>query len=320
MLGFAHHDGKIRALPLGTTLMVGVALMAGGLYFAVSQQDRYGSWSMDDNPLAGLLYFTGAVLILLRLYTRMDWLGRLPTLDAIVSLINSRAMTIYLWGNFAIFLAPFALEYAGLGQFDREDALGYTVEFAMAWALIFVAVLLVGWVEDLAAGKRARLLPFNRVKPVTVFEESAPAAPEAASPAPRVPDAPRPSLGNFVVDTHTGPSLNGSPNGHPRGGNVVLAERPVELADLDVEDDTPESVGAPAGRAADVRANFVVDEVSEEEAAELEDVQAGPAETRVADPANPTPIVVHVEEGAAVVLDPPAPDNREEGRPGSDAQ
>ncbi|MCW2697565.1 MAG: Peptidoglycan/LPS O-acetylase OafA/YrhL, contains acyltransferase and SGNH-hydrolase domain [Modestobacter sp.] len=316
MLGFAHHDGTIRDLPLGTTILVGVALMAGGLYFALSQQERYGSWNVDDNPLAGLLYFTGAVLILLRLYRRMDWLGRLPTLDAIISLINSRAMTIYLWGNFAIFLAPYALEYTGLGQFDGEDTLGLTVEFAVAWALIFVAVLLVGWVEDVAAGKRPRLLPFNRVKAVTVVSEQPASAPAAAAVEPALHEGPRSSYGNFVVDT--GRAGQPAPNGHPRGGTVVLAERPVELADLDVEDDSPEAVGAPSGRAADVRANFVIDEVGPEEAEALEGVQAGPERTRVADPANPTPIVVHVEE-AGVVLDPPVAGKRGDGRPGSDA-
>ena len=31
------------------------------------------------------------------------------------------------------------------------------------WTLIFAAVLLVGWVEDVAAGRRPRLLPWNRV-------------------------------------------------------------------------------------------------------------------------------------------------------------
>jgi acyltransferase-like protein len=310
MLGFAHHDGKIRELPLGTTLMVGVALMAGGLWFALSQQERYESWNVDDNPLAGLLYFTGAVLILLRLYTRMDWLGRLPTLDAIISLINSRAMTIYLWGNFAIFLAPFALAYAGLGDYVTDDLRGQTLTYLGAWALIFVAVLLVGWVEDVAAAKPPRLLPFTRTKRVQVFSEGeAPAGKGARSDLATVAagGSPRSVTGNFVVDPGTGQraAVNGS---RPETGTAVLTERPTELSDLGIEDDSPEAVGAPAGRSEDVRANFVIDEVTPEEEEALQDVQAAPEHTGTADPANPTPIVVHVDEPAVVTDSPPPGD------------
>jgi peptidoglycan/LPS O-acetylase OafA/YrhL len=299
MLGFAHHDGKIRELPLAGTLLTGVALMAGGLWFAVAQQERYGSWNVDDNPVAGMLYFTGAVLILLRLYTSMNWLGRLPTLDAVISLFNSRAMTIYLWGNFAIFLAPYALAYTPLAQYDVDNAGGFALEFAMAWALIFAAVLLVGWVEDIAAARKPRLLPWTRVKPVKVFGED----PVPPADAPRselasvVTGGPRSAHGNFVVDPDGARATNGSRAG--AGTAVLGGERPRELADVGIQDDTPESVGAPGGRSADVRANFVVDEVTEEEAAALEGVQAGPEDTAFADP-DPAPITEVLEEPAPV--------------------
>ena len=307
MLGFAHHDGKIRELPLGTTIMVGVALMAGGLWFALSQQERYESWNVDDNPLAGLLYFTGAVLILLRLYTRMDWLGRLPTLDAIISLINSRAMTIYLWGNFAIFLAPFALEYAGLGAFVTDDLRGQTLTYLAAWALIFVAVLLVGWVEDVAAAKRPRLLPFTRTKRVQVFSEDPATAGGGARSdlATLVANgSPRSTSGNVVVDPGAvrTTAANGS---RPETGTAVLPDRPTELSDLGLEDDSPQAVGAPAGRSEDVRANFVIDEITDEEAEALTGVRPGPEDAEFADP-DPTPITVHVDQPAVVMDSPPS--------------
>jgi hypothetical protein len=328
MLGFAHHDGKIRDLPLGTTILVGLTMMAGGLWFALSEQERYCSWNVDDNPVAGMLYFTGSVLILLRLYTRMDWLGRLPTLDAVISLINSRAMTIYLWGNFAIFLAPYALSYTPLADYDTEDARGLALEYAAAWALIFVAVLLVGWVEDLAAARKPRLLPWNRVKPVKVFsEQPVPATPvedgARSEPASFVAEGSRSKYGNFVVDA-------GATNGSKReAGTAVLGERPTELADLGIEDDSPEAVGAPGGRSAAVRANFVIDDVTPEEALALEGVPAGPEDTEFADP-DPAPITQHVEEPAPVADDPAtggdpagasaAGSRTGKGGPGSDPQ
>jgi peptidoglycan/LPS O-acetylase OafA/YrhL len=164
MLGFAHHDGTLRRLPVGPTVAGGAVLMALGLWHALTHQAEYGGWNVDDNPIAGLLYCTGAVLVLLRLYPRLTWLERLPTLAALVTLLNSRAMTIYLWGNIAIALAPWTLGAVGLGALDTDDTRGMVVEYAAAWALIFAAVLLVGWVEDVAAARRPRLLPWRRVR------------------------------------------------------------------------------------------------------------------------------------------------------------
>ncbi|MGY1594785.1 acyltransferase [Geodermatophilus sp. SYSU D00708] len=166
MLGFAHHDGTLRRLPLKRTLLAGVALLGIGLWYAFSHQEVYGTYNVDDIPLANMPYCLGAVIILLRIYPKFTWLDRLPTLGAIVSLFNSRAMTIYLWGNLAIWLAPVVLGASPLARFDTDDAWGQALEFTTAWTLIFVAVLAVGWVEDVAAARRPRFLPWDRVRPV----------------------------------------------------------------------------------------------------------------------------------------------------------
>ncbi|MGY1688870.1 acyltransferase family protein [Geodermatophilus sp. SYSU D01105] len=163
MLGFAHHDGTLRQLPLKRTLLAGVALLGVGLWYAFTRQDVYGTYNIDDIPLANMPYCLGAVVILLRIYPTFAWLDRLPTLGAIVSLFNSRAMTIYLWGNLAIWLSPVVLAATPLAQFDTDDARGMALEYATAWTLLFVAVLAVGWVEDVAAARRPRLLPWDRV-------------------------------------------------------------------------------------------------------------------------------------------------------------
>jgi hypothetical protein len=72
-------------------------------------------------------------------------------------------MTIYLWNNFAIWLVPIALQRLGLGEYDTPDLRGHVLEYGAVWLLIGAAILLVGWVEDVAAGRRARLLPWTRV-------------------------------------------------------------------------------------------------------------------------------------------------------------
>ena len=164
MVGFAHHDGKLRQLPLKRTLLGGAALMVLGVWYAFSHQEEYGTYNVDDIPLANMAYCLGAVLILLRVYPRFTWLDRLPTLGAVVSLFNSRAMTIYLWGNLAIWLSPIVLAVSPLAQYHTDDASGWALQYTTSWALIFVAVLLVGWVEDVAASRPPRLLPWDRVR------------------------------------------------------------------------------------------------------------------------------------------------------------
>jgi peptidoglycan/LPS O-acetylase OafA/YrhL len=178
MIGFAHHDGKLRRLPLKRTLAVGVALLGIGLWYAFTHQEQYGTYNIDDVPLANMPYCLGAVLILLRIYPKFTWLDRLPTLGAIVSLFNSRAMTIYLWGNVAIAMAPVVLAYTPIAGWDTDDARGMVVEYLTAWALIFLAVLAVGWVEDVAAARRPRLLPWDRVRPAVRVPAPRPVAAE----------------------------------------------------------------------------------------------------------------------------------------------
>ena len=159
LLGIAHHDGLVRRLLLGRTLTGGVALMAAGAWYASSYQEQYGATSIDNIPLANMLYCFGAVLLLLRLYPRLTWLERVRPLDAVVGLLNQRAMTVYLWGNVAIAMAPLVLDLAGLGSYDTADVLGTWVRYGTAWGLIFGIVLLCGWIEDVAAGREVRILP-----------------------------------------------------------------------------------------------------------------------------------------------------------------
>jgi hypothetical protein len=318
MLGFAHHDGKLLRLPLGWTLLGGVTLVAAGLWISVADHGLY-DWYIDENPLAALLYSSGAVLVLLRLYTGMDWLARVPALDNLFALISSRAMTIYLWSAFAYFLAPFVIERTPLAEWYVPGLQGYALEYATMWALLLVAVLVVGWVEDVGAARRPRLLPWSRVAPVQVFSEQ----PVAATP---VQEGPRPELAAFVAEGSRSPFGNfvvGSDvdeaptRSRAQTGTAVLAQRRTELADLGVEADSPEAVGAPAGRSEAVRANFVIDDVTPDEVAALGGLRAGPADAELENP-DPAPITQHVEETPAREVRVVAGGGK--GSPGSDAQ
>lgn len=77
---------------------------------------------------------------------KLAWLDRTPVLGRLVTLLDARAVTIYLWHNI--------------------------VQVATSVVLVSVAVLAFGWVEDLAARCPLRLLPGARRKRAVRVEES----------------------------------------------------------------------------------------------------------------------------------------------------
>ena len=82
-----------------------LALLIAGLTWALTHQDPQTHWDMNDIPMADALYGLGAVLLLLRFYPDFSWVSRRRALDRFVTVVNSRAMTIYLWNSVAIFCA-----------------------------------------------------------------------------------------------------------------------------------------------------------------------------------------------------------------------
>ncbi|MDO5711566.1 MAG: hypothetical protein Q4P32_07500, partial [Micrococcales bacterium] len=167
-LGFAHHDGLLRRLSLAFVLPMGAALAIGGLAWALSYPDPQSGANVSDVPVATMLYSLGVVLVLLRLYLDFSWMQAVPWLDALVSAINSRAMTIYLWGNAAIALTLWLLgEWSITGPLMDSDTFSLTsgaLAFAGIWVVLGACVLAFGWVEDVAAARKPRLLPTGRSK------------------------------------------------------------------------------------------------------------------------------------------------------------
>lgn len=163
MLGFAHHDGTLRQMSLAEVVPSSLVLMVAGLWWAVSHPDPVAGWNLDDVPLAGALYSIGAVLLLLRCYPSFDWLARHRTLDKLVSAINSRAMTIYLWGNISIWAAiPLADSNPITAAWDTASVHGWVQQYILAWVCICAAIFAFGWVEDVAARRKPRLNPWPR--------------------------------------------------------------------------------------------------------------------------------------------------------------
>jgi peptidoglycan/LPS O-acetylase OafA/YrhL len=152
VLGMAHREGDLARLRTPLVLGLAGACVAGSLGWAFAHQDGNGL-DLTGRPLAYAIYSIGFVLLLLRWSPRVSWAG------GFVSMVNNRAVTIYLWHNVAITLAVALFVPLKLWRIPGQG-LEDAVDFGLALVMLAVAVLAVGWVEDLAARRRPRLSPF----------------------------------------------------------------------------------------------------------------------------------------------------------------
>lgn len=161
LVGFARHDGRLFRLHPPQALIVGTTLLGGGLGYAVWRQDIYEAAAIDDIPLAALLYSLGAVVLLLRIPWRGEQL-RARWVGTVVAGIGARTLTVFLWAPVAAAAAVPALALSPLAQYHTDDASGALLRYAATWLLIAVVVLLVGWAEDVGAGRWPALLEAHR--------------------------------------------------------------------------------------------------------------------------------------------------------------
>ncbi|WIG16391.1 acyltransferase family protein [Kocuria rosea] len=178
ILGFAHQSGLLRRLPRGAVLAASPAVMGLGLWWAAGHPGEAG-WDLNEIPFAQALWSFGFSAVLLRVSPAWRDLPRpLRFLDGTVTLLNSRAMTVYLWHNLllvgTVLLVDVLWESDVLATAVPGLLASPWLSFVLVWPLLAGVVLAVGWAEDLAAGRRPRLWP---VRP-------APAAAPVAAPVP----------------------------------------------------------------------------------------------------------------------------------------
>ena len=154
--GFAHHDGRLRRLPIYVAYPVAIALGAVAIYYLNGHQGD-DPWDLNDVSESQALWSIAFVLIVLRWQPSMTWLARVRPLDKLVTLLNARAVTVYLWHNIAIDAVWPVLTFVALDDLDGK--LGDGVDLAVALVLTLAAVLLFGWAEDLAAKRSPQLWP-----------------------------------------------------------------------------------------------------------------------------------------------------------------
>lgn len=151
VLGFARHTRLLDRLPFWVCVasagVLGVASYAWGA--------GHAGFPFAD-PIAETLWGTGFVLVALRARPTLAWLDRFPRLARIVGAVNARAITIYVWQVPVLFLTGALLQMAGVTPLTTEMKVA---SLLIGAPLTAVAVLLVGWVEDVAARRKPALLP-----------------------------------------------------------------------------------------------------------------------------------------------------------------
>jgi peptidoglycan/LPS O-acetylase OafA/YrhL len=144
LLGFAHHDGMLARR---RWWLIG-ALAATGAAWALTHPGPRGL-DLNDIPLANALWSAAFVLAALSFAPNVRgsrWL----------TVLNARALTIYLWHvPFIVAVARFAT-WSGLPIYGW---VGIGWRLAVVSLLLGVAVLAVGWIEDVAAGRPPKLIP-----------------------------------------------------------------------------------------------------------------------------------------------------------------
>jgi|GEM_PF-903863 Predicted acyltransferases len=156
LLGFAHHDGLLHRIPARRYALVVTGLAVTGAAWVLYLGWSTGNYDLNRMQGANTLWSLAFVATVFRVRPRLDWLARIRPLDRAVELLNARAVTIYLWhlplGVLAgVLITPVAASGGWLTN--------VVLRLAVVWALVAVAVALVGWIEDLAARRRPAVVP-----------------------------------------------------------------------------------------------------------------------------------------------------------------
>lgn len=163
LLGFAHRLGLLQGIRRRVVVLLGVGMMAAGLWWALPNFGG-GLPYLDDLPATYALWSLGFSALLLRLSPSWQSLPRpIAFLDPAVTLVNNRALTIYLWHNLLLLVAGAVVGTWSTTQILRGVAPRLLdsdwTPFLLAWLFVGVAIFAVGWVEDVAARRPPRLWP-----------------------------------------------------------------------------------------------------------------------------------------------------------------
>ncbi|MEV4714930.1 acyltransferase [Micromonospora sp. NPDC049374] len=159
LLGFAHQSGMLRRLSVWILVPTAVALAAVGGAWILTHQGPRG-YDLNDIPLGNALWSAAFILVALgRAPATAAWLDRNAVFGRVVTVLNRRALTIYLWHMaFVVALTPL-VDVVG---WSHQDLLGLAIRVALVFLLVGLVTAVVGWVEDVAAQRPPELIPGGR--------------------------------------------------------------------------------------------------------------------------------------------------------------
>ncbi|MFI7216818.1 acyltransferase [Micromonospora maritima] len=177
LLGFAHHDGLLRRMRNRVLLPVAGVLGAAGLAWIATHPGPRG-YDINDIHLGNALWSAAFILVAIgRAPTGAAWVDRVPALGRAVTVVNRRALTVYLWHMpFVVALTPLV----GLVGWSPRDPVGLWLRVGLVFVLVGVVTLLVGWVEDRAARRTPELVPGRPRRSAADRAAAAPASPAPA--------------------------------------------------------------------------------------------------------------------------------------------
>lgn len=156
LLGFAHHDGLLRRIPRSALVSTALVLAGLGAAWIFSHPGPRG-FDINDIRIGNALWSAGFVLLLLGLApNRAAWVDRFALLGRAVTVLNRRALTVYLWHMPVVIAVATVAATVGLAGADMG---AIATRLAVVLALVAVAVALFGWVEDVSARRRPVVLP-----------------------------------------------------------------------------------------------------------------------------------------------------------------
>jgi peptidoglycan/LPS O-acetylase OafA/YrhL len=155
VLGFARHTRLLDRMSAWLCAMTAAGLALAGLAWGFAHEGATGAGPFSD-PLAETLWATGFVLIVMRVRPNAGWLERVPWVGRTISVVNTRAITIYVWQLPMLFATEELFQLAGVGTLGDAPKVA---TLAICSLLTTAAVLAFGWVEDLAARRRPTIVP-----------------------------------------------------------------------------------------------------------------------------------------------------------------
>ncbi|WP_433686952.1 acyltransferase family protein [Micromonospora carbonacea] len=156
LLGFAHHDGLLRRTANRVLVPSALALGVAGAAWIVTHPGPRG-YDLNDIPLGNALWSAAFILVAIgRAPASAAWVDRSAVAGRAVTVLNRRALTVYLWHMpFVVALTPL-VDVVG---WSHQDPVGLAIRVVLVFALVGAVTALVGWVEDVAARRPPELFP-----------------------------------------------------------------------------------------------------------------------------------------------------------------